>query len=380
MHADSTDIGGRRTLQLRQQSGGCRVSPAPEPPGAGPVRPGFGFDAERLDEYLRQRLPDYAGPLSVSQFEGGQSNPTYLLSTPARRYVLRRKPPGQLLPSAHAVEREFRVISALGASTNVPVPAALLLCEEPEVVGTPFYLMDWVAGRMLRDPAFPEVQAAARPAHSVAIVDALARLHQVNLVSAGLEDFGRHGSYVARQFARWSRQYLGDEAAGRVEAMDRLVEWLPTRMPAAETTCVVHGDFRCDNLVFHPSEPRVLAILDWELATLGDPLADFAYYLMVYRMPEAGVPGLAGLDLAALNLPAEEACVEAYCLRTGRSGIADLDFYIAFNLFKLAAVLHGIRGRVLRGTAAGARARHFAEKVEPLAELAWQQAERAMRS
>jgi aminoglycoside phosphotransferase (APT) family kinase protein len=348
-------------------------------PGSGPVRRGFEFDSDRLDAYLRRQLPDYSGPLEVAQFEGGQSNPTYLLTTPARRFVLRRKPPGKLLPSAHAIDREYRVISALG-TTEVPVPRALLLCEEDSIVGTAFYLMEWVSGRSIRDPSFPAVAPADRPAHSEAIVDALARLHLVDVHEVGLEDFGRAGGYVARQFARWSKQYLEDDAAGRVDAMDRLVEWLPTRMPKADETCVVHGDYRCDNLVFHPTEPRVLAILDWELATLGDPLADFAYYLMVYRMPEAGVPGLAGRDLRALNLPGEEACVEAYCRRTGRSGIADLDFYIAFNLFKLAAVLHGIKGRVLRGTAAGARARQYAEKVEPLAELAWAQAERAMRA
>jgi aminoglycoside phosphotransferase (APT) family kinase protein len=348
-------------------------------PGSGPVRRGFEFDVERLDVYLTRRLPGFSGPLRVSQFEGGQSNPTYLLSTPSGRYVLRRKPPGRLLPSAHAVDREYRVISALGA-TDVPVPKALLLCDEEDVVGTAFYLMEWVSGRIIRDPGFPAVAPADRPAHSEAIVDALARLHLVEVARVGLQDFGRSGGYVARQFTRWSTQYLQDDAAGRVDAMDRLVEWLPTRMPQADETCVVHGDYRCDNLIFHPTEPRVLAILDWELATLGDPLADFAYYLMVYRMPESGVPGLAGRDLHSLNLPDEEACVEAYCRRTGRSGIADLDFYIAFNLFKLAAVLHGIKGRVLRGTAAGARARQYAEKVEPLAELAWAQAERAMRA
>jgi aminoglycoside phosphotransferase (APT) family kinase protein len=349
------------------------------PAGVTAVRAGFELDATRLDGHLRRHLPGYAGPLEIAQFAGGQSNPTYLLTTPGHRYVLRRKPPGALLPSAHAVDREFRVISALGASSDVPVPKAWLFCEDEAVAGTAFYVMDWVDGRILRDPALPEVPAPARPAHSEALVDALARLHRVDHRAAGLADFGRTGGYVARQFARWSKQYLDDTAAGRVAAMDRLVEWLPTRMPADDTTCVVHGDYRCDNVVFHPTEPRVLAILDWELATLGDPLADFAYYVMVYRMPDAGVPGLAGRDLAGLNLPAEEDCVAAYCRRTGLDGIPDLDFYIAFNLFKLAAVLHGIRGRVLRGTAAGARARDYAQQVELVAGLAWQQAERAMR-
>jgi len=347
--------------------------------GVTAVRAGFEFDLPALARYLSQQLPGFAGPLEVGQFEGGQSNPTYLLSTPGRRYVLRRKPPGRLLPSAHAVDREFRVISALGAASDVPVPRAWLLCEDETVIGTAFYVMDWVQGRILRDPSFPEVPAASRRAHGEALVDALARLHLVDYRAAGLEDFGRAGGYVARQFARWSKQYLQDDAAGRVPAMDRLVEWLPTRMPPRDDTCVVHGDYRCDNVVFDPAEPRVLAILDWELATLGDPLADFAYYLMIYRMPDAGVPGLAGRDLAALNLPSEEDCVAAYCRRTGRSGIPDLDFYVAFNLFKLAAVLHGIRGRVLRGTAASSRARDYAQKVDLVAGLAWEQAERAMR-
>ena len=347
--------------------------------GVSPVRPGFEIDAGALERFLAARLPGYEGPLEIGQFEGGQSNPTYLLATPSRRYVLRRKPPGRLLPSAHAVDREFRVISALGAASDVPVPRAWLLCEDDSVIGTAFYVMDWVQGRILRDPSFPGIAAAARPGYSRALVDALARLHRVDPGAAGLGDFGRVGGYVARQFGRWSKQYLQDEAAGRVPAMDRLVEWLAPRMPAHEDTCVVHGDYRCDNVVFDRDEPRVLAILDWELATLGDPLADFAYYLMIYRMPDAGVPGLAGCDLAALNLPSEEDCVATYCGLTGRDGIPALDFYVVFNLFKLAAVLHGIRGRVLRGTAASAQARDYAAKVDLVAGLAWEQAERAMR-
>jgi aminoglycoside phosphotransferase (APT) family kinase protein len=355
------------------------MSEATVPAGTAAARPGFELDAVALDRYLSARLAGYRGPLEISQFQGGQSNPTYLLSTPDRRYVLRRKPPGQLLPSAHAVDREYRVISALGAGSDVPVPRALLLCEDERVVGTMFYVMDWVGGRILRDPAFPELPASGRRAASLALVDALARLHRVDHVAVGLAGFGRSGGYVARQFARWSKQYLGDEAAGRVEAMDRLVEWLPTRMPERDETCIVHGDYRCDNVVFHPAEPRVLAILDWELATLGDPLADFAYYVMIYRMPQAGVPGLAGKDLAVLGLPTEEECVEAYCRLTGRAGVPGLDFYVAFNLFKLAGVLHGIRGRVLRGNAASARARDYAALVDRVADLAWEQAERDMR-
>ena len=355
------------------------MTAATPPAGLSAVRRGFEIDAGALDRYLRDRLVGYSGPLEISQFQGGQSNPTYLLTTPARRYVLRRKPPGRLLPSAHAVDREFRVISALGRGSDVPVPQALLLCEDDGVIGTVFYVMDWVEGRILRDPAFPELAAPTRRRASLALIDALARLHRVVPAVVGLGDFGRSGGYVARQFARWSKQYLQDESAGRVEAMDRLVEWLPTRMPRQEQTCVVHGDYRCDNVVFDRAEPRVLAILDWELATLGDPLADFAYYVMIYRMPDAGVSGLAGKDLAGLGLPTEEECVAEYCRLAGRSGIPDLDFYVAFNLFKLAGVLHGIRGRVLRGNAASARAREYAAMVDQVADLAWQQAERDMR-
>ena len=355
------------------------MTAATPPAGVSAVRPGFEVDAGALDRYLAGRLEGYAGPLQVGQFQGGQSNPTYLLTTPGRRYVLRRKPPGPLLPSAHAVDREFRVVSALGSGSDVPVPRALLLCEDEAVIGTMFYVMEWVDGRILRDSAFPEVPVPGRRAISLALVDALARLHRVDPAAVGLDDFGRHGGYVARQFARWSRQYLDDEAAGRVAAMDRLVEWLPTRMPQRDDTCVVHGDYRSDNVVLHGETPRVLAILDWELSTLGDPLADFAYYVMIYRMPDAGVPGLAGKDLRSLGLPTEEECVAEYCRLTGRSGIPDLDFYVAFNLFKLAGVLHGIRGRVLRGNAASGRATEYAAMVDRVAGLAWEQAERDMR-
>ncbi|KPJ81364.1 MAG: aminoglycoside phosphotransferase [Gammaproteobacteria bacterium SG8_30] len=344
---------------------------------AGPVRRGFEIDEARLDDYLRELLPGYAGPLSLQQFAGGQSNPTYRLRTPGRSYVLRRKPPGVLLPSAHAVDREYRVIDALGRLGGVPVPRALHLCLDESVIGTSFYVMECVEGRILRDAALPEVPQAARPAHCEAIVDALARLHRADYRAAGLGDFGRAGGYVVRQFSRWSRQYLEDTEAGRNEDMDRLVDWLPTHMPGTERTTLVHGDYRCDNLVFHPEEPRVLAILDWELATLGDPIADFTYHLMMYRMPPLAVTGLAGRDLQALNLPPEDLYVRWYCERMGLDSVPDLDFYLAFNLFKLAAVFHGIRGRLIRGTAAGATARAYAACVEEAARLAWQQARRA---
>ena len=347
---------------------------------AGPVRPGFGFDEARLDRYLRGVLPGYAGPPEVRQFEGGQSNPTYLLSTPAAHYVLRRKPPGTLLPSAHAVDREYRVIAALAAQGRVPVPQALHLCLDETVIGTSFYVMEHVEGRIFRDAALPEVPREQRPACCEAIVDALARLHRADYRAAGLADFGRPGGYVSRQFSRWARQYREDADAGRVQEMDRLIEWLPANMPGGERTTLVHGDYRCDNVVFHPAEPRVLAILDWELATLGDPIADFTYHLMMYRMPPLAVTGLAGLDLEALNLPAESRYLCWYCDRVGLDAVPHLDFYLAFNLFKLAAVFHGIRGRLIRGTAAGASAEAYAACVEDAARLAWAQARRASRS
>jgi len=344
---------------------------------AGPVRPGFEIDATRLDDYLSASVPGYAGPLGLRQFEGGQSNPTYLLQTPGRRYVLRRKPPGVLLPSAHAVDREYRVIDALGRLGGVPVPRALHLCLDETVIGTTFYVMECVEGRIFRDAALPEVPRASRPAHCEAIVDALARVHRVDYRAAGLGEFGRTGGYVARQVSRWSRQYLEDAEAGRNADMDRLVEWLPAHMPGTERTTLVHGDYRCDNVVFHREEPRVLAILDWELATLGDPIADFTYHLMMYRMPPLAVTGLGGLDLEALNLPSESVYARWYCERVGLDAVPDLDFYLAFNLFKLAAVFHGIRGRLIRGTAAGAAAKAYAACVEDAARLAWQQARRA---
>ncbi len=343
------------------------------------VRPGFEFDTRALAEYLAT-IADAPGPLEVRQFSGGQSNPTYLLESGAgHRYVLRRKPPGPLLPSAHAIEREYRVLQALRETPGIAVPRAIGFCADESVIGTAFYVMDYVEGRLFRDAAFPEVPTADRAPLAHATVDALAALHRVDYEQVGLSDFGRPGGYVGRQFRRWSGQYLADPDAGRVAAMDRMIEWLPDNIPAAETTCVVHGDYRCDNVLFHSARPEVVAVLDWELATLGDPLADFGYHVMMYRMPPLGVTGLLGRDLQALGLPDEHEYVARYCARTGRASLPDLDFYVAFNLFKLAAVFHGIRGRLLRDTAAGEQAREYAAQVEPMAELAWQAAARATR-
>jgi aminoglycoside phosphotransferase (APT) family kinase protein len=345
--------------------------------GTSAVRAGLGFDEGALDAWLRAHVEDYAGPLSVEQFKGGQSNPTYKLVTPGRSYVLRRKPPGKLLPGAHAIDREYRVITALG-NQGFPVAKTYGLCEDESVIGTAFYVMEMVEGRIFWNTAFPEVSDAERPAYFDAMNATIAALHLIDPDAAELGDYGKPGNYFARQIGRWSKQYEGDVEAGRVAAMDRLVEWLPANIPPDEPQPrVIHGDFRCDNMIFHATEPRVLAVLDWELSTLGHPLADFSYHLMMYRMPAGITTGLVGQDLKALNIPSEADYVAAYCARTGRDGIADLDFYMAFNLFRLAGIVHGIKGRVVRGTASSAHASSMAATLEPLAELGWAQAVKA---
>ncbi|HEY0113089.1 MAG TPA: phosphotransferase [Allosphingosinicella sp.] len=341
------------------------------------VREAHRFDTAALENWMRQEVEGFEGPLEVEQFRGGQSNPTYKLITPGRSYVLRRKPPGKLLPGAHAVDREYRVISALGTQ-GFPVARAYGLCLNEEVIGTPFYVMEMVEGRIFWDADFPQVSREDRPAYSDAMNATIAQLHQIDPEAAGLSDYGKPGNYFERQIGRWSKQYLGDVEAGRVATMDRLVEWLPQNIPADEEAGrIIHGDFRCDNMIFHPTEPKVLAVLDWELSTLGHPLADFTYHLMVYRMPAGVSTGLAGLDLEALNIPSEAEYVAAYCRRTGRAGIENLDFYMAFNMFRLAAIVHGIKGRLARGNASSAHADRMAARLEPLAEGAWAQAVRA---
>jgi aminoglycoside phosphotransferase (APT) family kinase protein len=341
--------------------------------GTGAVREGHRFEVARLEAWMRSEIDGFAGPLSVEQFKGGQSNPTYKLATPGRAYVLRRKPPGKLLPGAHAVEREYRVITALGAA-GFPVPRSYGLCLDEAVTGTPFYVMEMVEGRIFWEPNLPELRRGERPAYFDEMNATIAALHNIDPETAGLRDYGKPGNYFERQIARWSRQYREDVEAGRVAAMDRLVEWLPENVPADEPQArIIHGDFRCDNMVFDPAKPIVRAVLDWELSTLGHPLADFSYHLMMYRMPDA----LGGLDLAALNIPSEADYVAAYCRRTGREGIPDLDFYMAFNLFRLAGIVHGIKGRLVRGNASSAHAADMAARLEPLAELAWAEAVKA---
>ncbi len=346
--------------------------------GTQAVREQHRFDEGRLAEWMRSNVEGYAGPLTVAQFKGGQSNPTYKLVTPTKNYVMRRKPPGLLLKSAHAVDREYKVISALYAQ-GFPVARTYGLCTDEEVIGTWFYIMDCVDGRVVWDTTFPDVPKDARAAHFDAMNKTLADLHNFDPEAIGLGDFGKPGNYFARQIARWAGQYKDDEQAGHFAEMDQLCEWLPANIPPGDETSVVHGDYRADNMILHPTEPKVLAVLDWELSTLGHPLADFTYHLMMYRMPPEETAGLAGQDLAALGIPTEAEYVEAYCRRTGRSGIPNLDFYIAFNMFRLAAIIHGIKGRYIRGTASNAHAAAMSERLVPLARLAWAQAEQAMR-
>jgi aminoglycoside phosphotransferase (APT) family kinase protein len=337
--------------------------------GTTPVREGFAFDEVALARWLAANVAGFAGPLAVEQFRGGQSNPTYKLVTPAKTYVLRRKPPGAILKGAHAVEREARVLIALGKA-GFPVAHVHALCTDDAVIGSWFYVMDMVEGRIFWDAALPEIPKAERAAVFDAMNATIAALHKVDYAAVGLGDYGKPGNYFARQIGRWSRQYLDDELAGRNPDMDALVAWLPDNIPAGDEASIVHGDFRIDNLIFHPTEPRILAVLDWELSTLGHPLADFAYHAMMYRMPPDIVAGLKGADLAALGIPSEAEYIARYCQRTGRDGIPDYEFYVAFNFFRLAAIFHGIKGRAMRGTAANAQAKERAKSFPTLAALA----------
>jgi aminoglycoside phosphotransferase (APT) family kinase protein len=338
--------------------------------GTTPVREGYGFDERALAVWMRENVADFSGPLAIEQFRGGQSNPTYKLVTPRRSYVLRRKPPGELVRGAHAVEREARVLAALHAA-GFPVAGVFGLCTDDAVIGTWFYVMEMVEGRIFWDATVPGISNAERAAIFDAMNATIAQLHSYDPQTIGLGDYGKPGNYFARQVERWSRQYREDGAAGRDDAMDAVIDWLEAEMPADDgASCVIHGDFRIDNMIFAAHEPRVLAVLDWELSTLGHPLADFAYHAMMYHMPPRIVAGLGGADIAALGIPSEAEYIAAYCRRTGREGIPDFSYYLAFNFFRLAAIFHGIRGRVIRGTAANAQAKERAEAFPELARLA----------
>ena len=348
--------------------------------GTRPVASQHAFDVGRLAAWLRGRVPGFDGPVQVEQFKGGQSNPTFRLSAGDHRYVLRRKPPGVLLPSAHAVDREFRVIRALAGSA-VPVAPAHVLCEDPSVIGSAFYLMDCVDGRVLWDPTLPGMSPAERAAIFDELNRVIAALHAVDPAAVGLADHGKAGDYVARQVARWTRQYRAAETEP-IEAADRLIEWLPQHLPASDADAsrarIVHGDYRLDNVIFHPQEPRILAVLDWELSTLGDPLVDFAYHCMTWRMQGEGSRGLAGLDLAALGIPGEAAYLRRYLDRmreTGRGGDSvserEWAYYLVFNMFRLVGILQGITHRALQGNASNSRALEAGRRARPLAEQAW---------
>ena len=345
--------------------------------GTRPVSERLRFDEKALESWMEDHVPGFRGPLAVSQFKGGQSNPTYRIDLPGRAYVLRRKPPGKLLPGAHAVEREYRVLAALGRQ-GFPVARVHGLCDDENVIGTPFYVMDMVDGRIFWEAQLPGLSNEERTAAFDAMNATIARLHGFDPDAIGLGDYGRPGGFVERQVARWSKQYLGDAEAGRIATMDRLVDWLGRNLPPdSGRSSVVHGDYRCDNMIFDLEKPEIRAVLDWELSTLGDPAADFIYHLLMYRMPSKLFAGLAGMDIAALGIPPEDEYVAAYCRRTGRDHLPDRDYLVVFCMFRLAAILHGIRGRIVRGTASSAHAAQMAEKLEPLAELAWNEAQKA---
>jgi aminoglycoside phosphotransferase (APT) family kinase protein len=329
------------------------------------------FPTGALERWLAGRVPGLRGPLEVREFRGGQSNPTYELVAPSERLVLRRKPPGKLLPTAHAVEREYRVIAALN-QIGFPVPRAHALCEDPRVIGTPFYVMERVEGRVIWDPLLPGFEPAERRAIYDSMNQILARLHLADYRALGLEDFGRPGNYFSRQISRWSKQYLASETE-KVEEMDRLIEWLPRNVPPEDSASLVHGDYKLDNMIVHPSEPRVIAILDWELSTIGHPLGDLTYQLAQRRSPASAFAGLGDEELRARGVPTEAEYVDAYCRRTGRAGIPELGFYIAYNLFRSACILQGIIGRVRDGTAASEHAAELAASVRPLAARALQE-------
>src|SRR4030095_14540587 len=320
------------------------------------------FDEPALARWMEDHVDRFRGPLSVSQFKGGQSNPTYRLDRASGSYVLRRKPPGKLLPGAHAVEREYRVISALGAA-GFPVPRVHGLCEDESIIGTPFFVMALVDGRIVWEAQSPGLSREERAAHFDAMNATIARLHGFDPAALGLADYGKAAGFVERQVARWSKQYLADTDAGRLPAMDRLVAWLERHLPPDSGEArIAHGDFRCDNMIFAAAEPRVIAVLDWALSTLGHPLRAFTYHLLMYRMPATLFSGLAGMDLNALGIPSEEDYVAAYCRRTDRDGLPNVDYLVVFCLFRLAAIIHGIKGRLVRGNASSAHAAQMVER------------------
>ncbi|MCQ4260290.1 phosphotransferase [Stutzerimonas stutzeri] len=336
------------------------------------VLPAHRLDEPALARYLRNHLPGIGDELNVRQFQGGQSNPTYLLESAGRRYVLRKKPPGKVLPSAHMVEREYKVIRALSEHSRVPVPSVHLLCEDETVIGTAFYVMDHVEGRIFSHPALDELAVAEREPIHMAAIDTLAALHQVDVEAVGLGDFGKAQGYFARQVKRWSGQYQASRTDD-MPSMESLMQWLPEQIPQRDECAIAHGDYRLGNLIFDPAEPRVAAILDWELSTIGHPLADLAYFCLPYHLPAGveGLRGLVGLDLQALGIPSEQQVLARYCQQSGRGSIADWHVFVAFSLFRLAAILQGVYARALQGNASNADALQVGQRAGLLADAGW---------
>ncbi|GAA4763881.1 phosphotransferase [Stakelama sediminis] len=333
------------------------------------------FDLERLSGWMTQHVAGFAGPVTAHKFSGGQSNPTYRLDTPEGSYVLRRKPFGALLPSAHAVDREYRLIAALHP-TGFPVPRPYALCEDVEVIGAMFYVMAMVEGRTLWDGTLPDMAPGQRRAHYEAMVDTLADLHAIDPESVGLGDYGRPGNYFERQVGRWTKQYRAAQTDD-IPSVERLIDYLPRTVPAQTRSAIVHGDYRIDNMIFAAEEPRILAVLDWELSTLGDPLADFAYFAMNWETEPEGNAGIKGRAGGDSGIPTLDAITERYCARTGRDSVPDLNWYFAYNLFRLMSIVQGIKKRWLDGNASNAKAEGMAAKVPFLADAAWQFAQKA---
>ena len=341
------------------------------------VLPGHRFDEKKLWRYLKRYLEDFGVPPAIRQFQGGQSNPTFLIETPIRKYVLRKQPGGKLLPSAHAIDREFRIQSAL-KGTPVPVVAMQLFCDDASVIGTPFYVMDYIPGRIFDHADLQELSSLQRKAAYRAFAETLAALHEVDFEAIGLGDYGRTEGYAARQLKRWSEQYESSKT-GQIEAMDKLIAWLKASVPTKDEAAITHGDYRMNNVMFELAEPHIIAVLDWELSTLGHPLADLGYVCMAYRTP-ASVPflgGLRGLDLAALGIPTEEELVGMYCHRAGREGVPDLTFFIALSFFRFASIAQGVYARSLQGNAADKRAPLAEQAAIALAQEGWRIAEAA---
>jgi aminoglycoside phosphotransferase (APT) family kinase protein len=341
--------------------------------GTKPVSERQKFDVDALATYLQQHVPGYpGGPLTVEQFKGGQSNPTFKLSAGSQHYVLRTKPgpAAKLLPSAHAIDREFRVMDALQKS-GFPAARQYALCNDEEVIGRAFYIMEFIEGRVLWDPALPGMAPTERTEIYAELNRVIALLHMVDYNAIGLGDYGKPGNYFMRQIERWTRQYQAS-VTEPIEAMDQLIAWLPQNIPTGDDTSIVHGDFRLDNMIFHPTEPRILAVLDWELSTLGHPLADFSYHCMSWHIPPGQFRGLGGLDLKAMGIPTQDEYIASYCARTGKViRAADFNFYLAYNMFRLAGIMQGIMKRYADGTAASAQALENGKKARPMAELGW---------